>query len=1314
VIKRLVSLLLVVIIGVVAVRFEYNYAFAESTIEQGFDKAENQSLTSRLRPNSGLQSEVIYYLPYGPSSGGVRVSRTGMLYKSYYDAVGLHTTYYDCNSSSYCFGANGEYHDYNDGRSIDRGAIDFSLPYGAPVLASVAGTVDSATNMNDCQVVIQQPDGTKAYYIHVSAIHVNVGQSVNQGQHIADVGDGCGATGAHLHFAVWDGAYEIPVRFSDSSVQAHGGIIRPSRTNFVEYRYTSENSTAPSDSTLSNPSFESGNVDPWTWFDPGACNRAIYSNSTISHDGNYYLATNRNNNYDTCKSFYQDIAQTPAAGDNLRFGIWIRPRSSDLTVEGKVAVWALGGDPESENTPFSVTGSQWQCVEASLPVQNDGHDGVRTEIYLESNHSADYFFDDASFVRNGGAICPDSPTPTPSPTPDPDQGNYVYEAQPEDYVCGTTPPTDGIVEFRLRTYSSESRMRVYVRKCDRGDFSMDGYAYLEVDGQTRWGPISYQAGDSIVSWDIDPCGQFGICDDNWHEYQVYVASKGYPDEPKLAGRVDARKVEVGDPDLQIAELKVQRNDTGDYLSPGDSVPDGTSITLKEYTINCGDADVTNTFYVHYYDNGQFFDDDTEPSNVDADCDDTELESTTFDVEGVGNHTLKVSVDATDVVPESNEDNNSATFTINVTSAAVPVPTLSTISNSDGDGDYTVDWTPVANATSYELQEDDNNSFNSPSVKYNGAGTVWSASNRPADTYYYRVRACNTSDCSDWSGVQSTTVQDETLTAPTLSTISNSDGDGDYTVGWTAVANATSYELQEDDNNSFNSPSVVYNAGTVWNASNKPSGSYYYRVRACNTSECSAWSNVQSAIVQDHSLTAPTLSTISNSDGDGDYIVEWTTVANAVSYELQEDDNNSFNSPSVKYNGAGTVWNASNKLADTYYYRVRACNSTRCSVWSNSESVTVNIDPEGTQVFVDPAASTGYVGSSLTLDIVISDVVNLGSFEFVFAYDPALVSIEEVTLGSFPESTGRDFSVVGPNDDGSGSVTFGAYSMGSVPSGAEGVGALAQLKLNLLATGQTSLGLDAVQVATVPGDSVTVSVRGADLEIGNCLGDFDGDGEVKIADVQKIAYRWNTSSGDELYDPQYDLDSDGEINILDVQKVAYRWGTVCGTARQNACVDETIAETVALEIRPDPKEVQVGDTFTMGVVISDVVNLGAYEFTLGYDSELFQVTNVALGSFPESTGRDFIEVGPEISPTLGTVSFGAYSQGGTPEGPSGRGQVAVLTLEALKKGSDTLAFDDIQVADIGGTPQDVGSSSGSEVSVSDEENDYVYLPIVISR
>ena len=85
--------------------------------------------------------------------------------------------------------------------------------------------------------------------------------------------------------------------------------------------------------------------------------------------------------------------------------------------------------------------------------------------------------------------------------------------------------------------------------------------------------------------------------------------------------------------------------------------------------------------------------------------------------------------------------------------------------------------------------------------------------------------------------------------PVLNAINNPSGNYKFTVGWSAVARATRYILEEDDNAAFTSPATVYAGSSIsTSVSVRAVGTYYYRVKASNTFGESGWSNTQSVVV----------------------------------------------------------------------------------------------------------------------------------------------------------------------------------------------------------------------------------------------------------------------------------------------------------------------------------------------------------------------------------------------------------------------------------------------------------------------------------
>ncbi|MBN2390064.1 MAG: PKD domain-containing protein, partial [Anaerolineae bacterium] len=89
-------------------------------------------------------------------------------------------------------------------------------------------------------------------------------------------------------------------------------------------------------------------------------------------------------------------------------------------------------------------------------------------------------------------------------------------------------------------------------------------------------------------------------------------------------------------------------------------------------------------------------------------------------------------------------------------------------------------------------------------------------------------------------------------APTLYSINNADGDGNYMVSWTEqpARLADTYTLEEATNATFTTGlrTVCTTAQQSCAVSGRPAGTYYYRVRGYNTWGYGAWSNIQSSVV----------------------------------------------------------------------------------------------------------------------------------------------------------------------------------------------------------------------------------------------------------------------------------------------------------------------------------------------------------------------------------------------------------------------------------------------------------------------------------
>lgn len=93
---------------------------------------------------------------------------------------------------------------FGGGASEFHSGQDISAPAGTPVIAPGTATVASANYQNGYGsiIVLDHGGGLTTRYAHLSKIHVGVGQVVERGQHIGDVGSTGRSTGPHLHYEV--------------------------------------------------------------------------------------------------------------------------------------------------------------------------------------------------------------------------------------------------------------------------------------------------------------------------------------------------------------------------------------------------------------------------------------------------------------------------------------------------------------------------------------------------------------------------------------------------------------------------------------------------------------------------------------------------------------------------------------------------------------------------------------------------------------------------------------------------------------------------------------------------------------------------------------------------------------------------------------------------------------------------------------------------------------------------------------------------------------------------------------------------------
>ncbi|WP_068966886.1 fibronectin type III domain-containing protein, partial [Desulfosporosinus sp. BG] len=181
--------------------------------------------------------------------------------------------------------------------------------------------------------------------------------------------------------------------------------------------------------------------------------------------------------------------------------------------------------------------------------------------------------------------------------------------------------------------------------------------------------------------------------------------------------------------------------------------------------------------------------------------------------------------------------------------SVPDDLTATVESS---GEINLAWDSVSDATSYYIYR-----ATSSSGTYSKVDTVTTTNYTDNDlsddtTYYYKVKAVNSSGTSDYSSVVQATTSDVSyeLSVPDdlTATVESS---GEINLAWDSVSDATSYYIYRATS-SYGTYSKVDTVTTTNYTDNDLSDdtTYYYKVKAVNSSGTSDYSSVVHATTSD--------------------------------------------------------------------------------------------------------------------------------------------------------------------------------------------------------------------------------------------------------------------------------------------------------------------------------------------------------------------------------------------------------------------------------------------------------------------------------
>jgi hypothetical protein len=307
--------------------------------------------------------------------------------------------------------------------------------------------------------------------------------------------------------------------------------------------------------------------------------------------------------------------------------------------------------------------------------------------------------------------------------------------------------------------------------------------------------------------------------------------------------------------------------------------------------------------------------------------------------------------------------------------------------------FTANWGTSPGATSYRLDVSTNSSFSSYVSGYNNLSVsvpTSAVSGLAANTtYYFRVRAVNS------SGTSSNSMTGSALTAPTgpVAAAATNVSNTSFKASWNSVPGASSYKLDVSTVSNFSTFVPGYLGEEVIGTSTDVVGladntTYYYRVRAVNAEETqSVSSNTVSKLILPDAPVALASTSITSSG----FTANWTAVTGVTSYRLDVSTSGEFTSFMTGYNNL-TVTGTSKVVSGltevkTYYFRVRATNATGSSASSN--------------VIVGASLDKNYVK---TIEVIKRGIANQTQL------DASLVGERKITYAYF-DGLGRSMQTV---------------------------------------------------------------------------------------------------------------------------------------------------------------------------------------------------------------------------------------------------------------------------------------------------------------
>lgn len=147
--------------------------------------------------------------------------------------------------------------------------------------------------------------------------------------------------------------------------------------------------------------------------------------------------------------------------------------------------------------------------------------------------------------------------------------------------------------------------------------------------------------------------------------------------------------------------------------------------------------------------------------------------------------------------------------------------------------------------------------------------------------------------------------------------------------------------------------------------------------------------------------------------------------------------------------------------------------------------------------------------SVSFDLTVENIENLGGFQFVFTFNDSVLDFIEFRQGAFLGSTGREAVCDTPQQD-TGAVRVVCVTLGQDPEGARGDGTIATFLLQPKSAGASTISVNRLALTSVSGFEMAATVENASIRVRGSSGGMNwyiwgsGIGAAVVAAIAALA------------------------------------------------------------------------------------------------------------------------------------------------------------------------------------------------------------------